>query len=174
VGILLCPKVGFFAVARYIHHTREEVIAVIPGSHGITVEIAHRLNVSRQTVLDYFKRWPTVKEAYEQEVQTVGDKVETNLFNVIYDDDKESRDRQLETSKWYARVKLRERGYADSVNVRHSGDEDKPVVVKHVGAAELVAAERAFLAALGLERPGLVDDAGNNHPPNSGADIVST
>lgn len=52
------------------------------------------------------------------------------------------------------------------------GSREAPLVVEHIGAAELVRAERAFLAELGLEPGGLGDVARDDHPPDAGPDPV--
>jgi len=52
------------------------------------------------------------------------------------------------------------------------GSREAPLVIEHVGASELAAAELAFLAALGLERPGMVYDQGDDHSPDAGKDSI--
>lgn len=94
----------------------DDVKAAIARSGGILAEIARSLNVSRGTVTRILKKWPDLVDLIEEEVQTIGDQAERNIFDAIINGD-------LETSKWYARVKLRDRGYVpgSEVGVHQSG-----------------------------------------------------
>ena len=86
--------------------TVEEVIAAIAGSGGIKKIIATRLNVDRHTIDNYLAAYPSVAVAYRDEIDTIGDLAEITIIKAIKDGD-------LETSKWYARNKLKNRGYSE-------------------------------------------------------------
>lgn len=90
--------------------SQEEVLKAVWGSGGIIVEVARRLGVTRATVSRYINRWSAVREAMEQEAQETGDQAELNIRQAIFAGD-------LETSKWYARIKLRDRGYVPGSQV---------------------------------------------------------
>jgi hypothetical protein len=48
-------------------HTKESVLAAINKSRGIKASVASALGCSRQTVDNYLKRWPELKEALDAE-----------------------------------------------------------------------------------------------------------
>ena len=64
-------------------YTCEEVIDVIPGTGGVKTVIAQRLGCHRHTVDNYIERHPTVRRAYEDECETVGDFAESVLIQNI-------------------------------------------------------------------------------------------
>jgi len=66
--------------ARY---TTDQVIEAIRESHGILTAAAKKLGCTRQTVHDYVKRFPTVREAYEEESESLVDFAEMKLFEQI-------------------------------------------------------------------------------------------
>lgn len=60
--------------------TAEQVIRAIRGSRGIKSAIAKRLQCNRRTVDNYIARFPTVKEAYEEEREATVDIAELELM----------------------------------------------------------------------------------------------
>lgn len=98
--------------------TAEQVIRAIEGSGGVKVVIARKLNVHRDTVENYLNRYPTVRQAYDQEVSSVGDDAENVIIDAIRGHDP---DRALDTAKWYARMKLKDRGYAEKQETEQTG-----------------------------------------------------
>ena len=97
-----------------VKHTIEEVLAAIQGSFGIKHRIAQKLNVHRNTVDLYLKRWEGAREAYHNEVNTVGDMAESVIIRSIQKE-------EVETAKWYARMKLKDRGYTEAVDATSGG-----------------------------------------------------
>lgn len=89
-----------------VKHTAEDVIKAVTGSKGIKMIIARSLGVHRNTVDNYLKRYPSARQAYDNEVETVGDIAEGVIIDAIM-----SRD--LTTAKWYATMKLKHRGYVE-------------------------------------------------------------
>ncbi len=87
-------------------HTLEQVLAGITGSLGIKKVIAQKLNIHRNTVELYLRRWEAAREAYNEEVNTVGDMAESVIIRSIQHE-------EVETAKWYARMKLKDRGYVE-------------------------------------------------------------
>lgn len=85
--------------------TAEQVIAAIQGTDGDLWKIADKLGVSRRTVQRYLKRWASVREEWEQEVEKIGDLAERNIYDAI-------RQRDLRMTRWYASNRLANRGYA--------------------------------------------------------------
>src|SRR5688500_7596551 len=100
----------------------QQVIDAIRGSRGIKETIRQRLGCSRNTVDNYLARYATAQAAYDEERARVGDVADS----LIVDD--MGRNRSVETAKWYAKAKLKHRGYTDKTDVQHSGSLD--VIVK--------------------------------------------
>jgi hypothetical protein len=85
-------------------HTLQEVIEAIRGTSGIKRLIASKLNVHRHTVDRYLLKWATAREAYNEEVENVGDVAESVIITRLSTGD-------ADMAKWYAAVKLKNRGY---------------------------------------------------------------
>ncbi len=102
-------------------HTLEQVLVGIAGSLGIKKVIAQKLNIHRNTVELYLRRWEAAREAYNEEVNTVGDMAESVIIRSIQHE-------EVETAKWYARMKLKDRGYVERQEI--SGPDSGPLFVK--------------------------------------------
>tara|TARA_R110002020_G_scaffold144278_2_gene317191 strand:- start:27 stop:386 length:360 start_codon:yes stop_codon:yes gene_type:complete len=61
--------------------TPSQVIRAIQNSRGIKTVAARRLKVDRKTLDGYLERWPKVKQAYMDEVETLLDDAENVLFD---------------------------------------------------------------------------------------------
>lgn len=97
-----------------------KIIKAIPGSGGIKQLIADRLGIHRHTFDNYLERYPTVRQAYDDEVEKVGDKAESIIQSALQNND-------LNIAKWYAMTKLKDRGYAERKEI--AGVQDKPLVI---------------------------------------------
>ena len=85
-------------------YTNAQFLEAIKGSSGIKATIMSRLGCSRGTVDNYLNRYVTLQRAYDEEIEFVGDVAESVIIRDI-------RNGSVETSKWYAREKLKHRGY---------------------------------------------------------------
>ena len=83
------------------------VIAAIKGSSGIKSTIARNLGVDRNSIDSYLKRWAEARKVYQEEVDGVGDKMESIIIIDAI------RNQSVGTAKWYARFKLKDRGYVE-------------------------------------------------------------
>ena len=99
-------------------HTADDVIAAIAGSGGIRLTISKRLQVHRHTVERYLRAYPSAMIAYTNEINSVGDLVESVILEAIQAKD-------IETAKWYAKNKLKDRGYSERQEV--TGEDGKPI-----------------------------------------------
>lgn len=104
-----------------IRHTAEKVIEAIQGSSGIKIVIARRLGLHRNSVENYLKRYASAREAYDNEVETVGDVAESVIITAIKNSD-------VDTAKWYAKVKLKSRGYVERPEI--SGENGNEIVLR--------------------------------------------
>ena len=99
-----------------LKRTPEQVEKAVKGSGGILATIARRLKVHRHTVHrylfaeEYAQEYAAARQLYSDECELVGDAAEDNIVKAIKKGD-------LEISKWYARMKLRDRGYVDTMQL---------------------------------------------------------
>ena len=100
-----------------------KVTKAIKGSGGIKQLIADRLKVHRNTVDNYLERYPTARQAYNNEVEKVGDKAESIIQAALKDND-------LQVAKWYAMNKLKDRGYAERHEI--TGKEGGDLIIRYV------------------------------------------
>lgn len=65
----------------------QTVLEGIQDTGGIRTEICRKLNITRQTLYNYMKRYPKIKEALTDEEEKVLDMAEGNLFSLIQNGD---------------------------------------------------------------------------------------
>lgn len=106
-----------------VTHTLEQVQAAIKGTSGIKRIIAERLGVHRNTVDNYLRRWAAARAAYDEEVENVGDVAESVIIASI-------QAREVESAKWYLRMKCKSRGYVERQEV--TGKDGAPVEITEV------------------------------------------
>ena len=107
-------------MAKGEHYSAQRVIAAIPGSGGIITTIAKRLGCNWYTVNRYIEKYPTVREAYEEEKATILDKAESNIIAAIHKGD-------LGVSRWYLSTIGRDRGYVERQEIAGVGNQ--PIVI---------------------------------------------
>lgn len=107
-------------MATWARRSAAEIIEAIKGTGGVKTDIALKLNCNRKTVDVWMAQYPSVKEAYDQEVEAVGDAAEARIFRAIRVED------DLDTAKWFARTKLAHRGYAERKEL--TGADGAPLV----------------------------------------------
>lgn len=64
-------------------YTEAEMIEAIKGSGGLVSVVARRLGCSRATVYRYCDRYPSVREALEDEREVLLDAAEKGLFDAV-------------------------------------------------------------------------------------------
>jgi hypothetical protein len=95
-------------------YTLEQVIAAIKGSNGIKATIQRRLGCKdRKTVDSYLTRYATAQQAYDEEIEVIGDLAESVVISAI-------KNKDVDTAKWYIKAKLKSRGYSNETE--HSGE----------------------------------------------------
>lgn len=97
-------------------YTLEQFLGAIKDSRGIKATIIRRLGCSRKTVDNYLARYATAQAAYDEEIEQVGDIAESLIVDDMI------RNRNVDTAKWYAKAKLKSRGYTDQVEQKHTGE----------------------------------------------------
>jgi hypothetical protein len=103
--------------------TEEEILAAIDGSSGIMLRVAQKLKCTWATARKYVEMHPTAVAAMSEQLESVLDVAENNVFQAINSKD-------LDMTKWFLSRKGRARGYGDQVNMQHSGKDDKPIETK--------------------------------------------
>ena len=91
---------------KEIDFTEGEVLAAIKGSCGIMARVAKNLSCEWSTAKKYVERFESAKLAMDDELETVLDTAENNLFQAINSKD-------IDAIKWFLSRKGRARGYAD-------------------------------------------------------------
>lgn len=94
-------------------YTLEQFLGAVKGSRGIKATIIRRLGCSRKTVDNYLARYATAQQAYDEEIEQVGDIAESLIVDDMI------RNRNVDTAKWYAKAKLKHRGYTDKQEIDH-------------------------------------------------------
>ena len=64
-------------------YTAEQFIKAIPGTGGIISAIARKVDCEWNTAKAYIDKYPTIKQAYDNECQTILDMAETGLYKAI-------------------------------------------------------------------------------------------
>lgn len=101
--------------------TAEEVAKAIEQSKGILAVAARSLSCNRRTVDNYIKRYPTVKNAYDEANETTIDFVESKLLKNIDDGDTTS-------IIFFLKTKGKNRGYVERQEI--TGAEGGNILVK--------------------------------------------
>jgi hypothetical protein len=101
--------------------TKDEVLEAVRGSNGIITNVQRKLEASRgqkiswDTTAKYVDKWEETKTALQSEKEAVLDMAEHNILKDIIDR------HDVGTSKWYLRMKGKERGYEDTAALRLDG-----------------------------------------------------
>ena len=100
--------------------TARQFILAIPGTGGVISIIAERVGCAWHTAKKYITEYPTVTQAYENEKHKVDDKAMSNIYKSI------TTDGNLETSKWWVRMKMGDEFHpTDKHEVEVNWEDDK-------------------------------------------------
>ena len=101
--------------------TKDEVLEAVRGSNGIITNVQRKLEANRgqkiswDTTAKYVDKWEETKTALQSEKEAVLDMAEHNILKDIIDR------HDVGTSKWYLRMKGKERGYEDTAKLQLDG-----------------------------------------------------
>jgi hypothetical protein len=105
--------------------TAQQFIEAIPGSGGIVTTIAKRVGCEWHTVKRYIEALPTVKQAYEDERESIGDLSESVLIRNIQIASKVQTEQNIPAdtadAKWLLARRFKDRGYGEQVDVTSGG-----------------------------------------------------
>lgn len=103
--------------------TKEQVLEAIQNTQGLITKIQRKLtgitgeHWNWETVQKYVHKWPETEAALKAETECVLDFAEQNVNKAIMED------HDLATSKWYLKMKGKERGYVETQEViNHNED----------------------------------------------------
>lgn len=103
--------------------TQEQMLEAIQGSQGLVSKIQRRLEEitrepwnSWETVERYIHKWESCEQAIRAEKEAMLDLAENNIFKELARGD-------TATSKWYLRMKGKERGYEDTPTIQLANDD---------------------------------------------------
>ena len=97
--------------------TKEQFLECIKGSQGLLSKVQQKLQAatgetwSWETVRNYVDKWEEAQEAIKAEKEAMLDIAENNIFRDMVNGD-------VGTSKWYLRMKGKERGYEDTAQLQ--------------------------------------------------------
>ena len=111
--------------------TQEQMLEAIKGSQGLVSKIQRRLEEitrepwnSWETVERYIHKWESCEQAIRAEKEAMLDLAENNIFKELARGD-------TATSKWYLRMKGKERGYEDTPVIKL--DNEDPLNINLTG-----------------------------------------
>lgn len=102
--------------------TQEQMLEAIEGSNGLISKIQRNLKLALgehicwETVERYVHKWESCEQAVKAEKEEMLDLAENNVFKELAKGD-------IHTSKWYLRMKGKERGYIETQEI-HNVNED--------------------------------------------------
>lgn len=108
----------------------KEFIDAIPGTGGIITAIARRVGCSWDTAKKYIFEYPTIKQAYDNECESVTDMAESVLITNIKNGD--SAD-----AKWWLTRKGKGRGFVERSEVSGPDGEPIPIAIVKMDVDEL-------------------------------------
>ena len=104
-------------MAKKLNVTKEQLLEAIEGSQGLVSKIQRKLmavigeKISWDAVDRLVKKYPEAEAAVKAEKEAMLDIAENNIFRDMVNGD-------TATSKWYLRMKGKERGYEDTAQLQ--------------------------------------------------------
>ena len=118
-------------MARY---SAKKFVEAVKGSGGVVQVIAQRMGCTWHTARKWIDEYPTVKAAFDAEVETTFDIAESVVLQNIVAARKiqQEENRLVDTgdAKWYLRRKGKDRGYVTQTDHEISGKDGSPIPVK--------------------------------------------
>lgn len=102
--------------------SKEQMLEAIQGSQGLVSKIQRKLEailgekISWDTTEKWIHKWEEAETAVKNEKEAMLDIAENNIFKDMVNGD-------TATSKWYLRMKGKERGYEDTPTIQMASDD---------------------------------------------------
>ena len=109
-------------MAKKLNVTKEQLLEAIEGSQGLVSKIQRKLmaaigeKISWDAVDRLVKKYPEAEAAVKAEKEAMLDIAENNIFRDMVNGD-------TATSKWYLRMKGKERGYEDTPTIQMASED---------------------------------------------------
>ena len=109
-------------MAKKLNVTKQQLLEAIEGSQGLVSKIQRKLmaaigeKISWDAVDRLVHKYPEAEEAVKAEKEAMLDIAENNIFKDMVNGD-------TATSKWYLRMKGKERGYEDTPTIQLANDD---------------------------------------------------
>ena len=109
-------------MAKKLNVTKEQLLEAIEGSQGLVSKIQRKLmaaigeKISWDTTEKWIHKWEEAETAVKNEKEAMLDIAENNIFKDMVNGD-------TATSKWYLRMKGKERGYEDTPTIQMASDD---------------------------------------------------
>lgn len=97
---------------------KDKVLKAIKDSGGNKLLISKRVGCNRDTLNQYLAAFPDLKRAYDEEIEELGDVVESKIVQGI-------QEGNITLAIFYAKTKLKHRGYVE----RQEVESTQPVVI---------------------------------------------
>ena len=104
-------------------YSTKQFIAAIPGTGGIITLIAKRVGCTWDTAKKYIEMHPTVRQAYQDECESILDLAEAKTIEAIKSSD-------MQMIRYYLSTKGKHRGYSE--RYEHTGAEGGALVINIV------------------------------------------
>lgn len=104
-------------------YTAEQFIKAIPGTGGIITSIARKVGCEWNTAKVYIEKYPTIKQAYENECETMLDMAEAELYKAV----KAGKDWAI---KYTLATKGKNRGFTERNEL--TGKDGEPLTVRTI------------------------------------------
>ena len=95
-------------------YTASQFITAMPGTGGIIAAVAHKVGCRWETAKKYIETYPTVKQAWQAERETIIDMAEGELFQAVKRGERWAISFVLKTIG-------RERGYVEQQEIKTDG-----------------------------------------------------
>lgn len=102
--------------------TEAQMLEAIKNTQGLISKIQKRLEAATgehwnwETVKNYIEKWESCQEAVKAEKEAMLDLAENNVFKELISGD-------IHTSKWYLKMKGKERGYVETQEIQMSNQD---------------------------------------------------
>lgn len=100
-------------------YTADQMIEAIEATGGILAAASRRLGCSRNTVKRWIRDDASVREAYEEQLETVGDEMEGRLLKLCRS---EAHPDHFKSLRFYLRTVQKHRGYGDGRSANQEGE----------------------------------------------------
>lgn len=113
--------------------TKDDVLEAIKGTQGIISKIQKKLEAKAQHKIGWHtadrlvNRWEETRQAVKDEVNFIADMCDQKIYEAIVQGD-------LQTIKWYATLKLKDRGYDPAATLKLAGSD--PLNIRFEGMTE--------------------------------------